>query len=416
MRTSYVPKNQRSNSDDIPKLDRSRQSAFSPNAEKDLDESEIKENLINAYMDISNELASRNADEDSEYADDLEDEEEYDDSEDDEEDDEDNEFDEVRQEPKKNTGAIIGICVGLAVVVGGGIFLNSYISGLKERQAIEQQEASAKKESESLEDIKTRVSKLYTDSKKSDIKSDVTQDTLDEYYKELSFIKGEGTDSVTKELDTIGQFINDKGILTGYNDDSYNLDTAGLIDNVNSIKNGTENYSVSGLVLTINELASKISSQYDDYKELRSEMEKFKDYINFDEADYKSKIDDITHTPNKDELMKIYDKRVADKKAAQVNKKLQEAADDDARAQAQAELDQAQEQQGKMQNELDALRQKLKEQLNTAPTSEPTPTEEVTQPSDDSDVSEDESDDYEEEVTMPSTDDEETYTVDDSLD
>lgn len=385
MKTSYVPKNvqgsgsQRVNSN----LDRDHQSVFSPNAESDMDESDVGARVESAYKDIAVEVEKRNqgndSDEEPSRYDSLEDD-EYD------EDDEDEEEEEPERREKSDKPLIIGVCIGIAVIMIGGLGVGFYMSDQnKQAEAKKQQELAIKQASDSYNEIKQKISELYVDAKKADIRDDVTQSTLDDYRTALQEIKTEDTSEAVKELDTIGYFLNDKGILNGYNSDSYNLDSAGLIDNVNSIKSNTGNYSVSSLVLTINELGSKIVNDYNYYKNLSDELENYTDFINFDEGGYKTKIDAVSHTPNKEELMGIYNKRVADKKAAEINQRIIDATDDEARAQAQAELEQAQTVQGQMQNELDALRQQLKSQMEqavTTPEPEQTaePTEAVTTP------------------------------------
>lgn len=414
MKTSYVPKNvqgsQRVNSN----LDKDHQSIFSPNAESGVGDSDISASVESAYKDIAMEVEKRNQgnglDEEPSRYDSLE-EDEYD-----EDDDDEDEEEPVRKE-KSDKPLIIGVCIGISVILIGGLGFGLYLNNQNKLvEAQKQEELAIKQASDNYNEIKQKISDLYVDAKKADIKDDVTQSTLDDYRAALQKIKIEDTSEAVKELDTIGYFLNDKGILNGYNSDSYNLDSAGLIDNVNSIKNRTGNYSVSSLVLTINELGSKIVNDYNYYKNLSDELENYTDFINFDEGGYKTKIDAVTHTPNKDVLMGIYNKRVADKKAAEINQRIIDATDDEVRAQAQAELEQAQTVQGQMQNELDALKQQLKSQMEQAVTTpEPEQTAEPTEATEAVDTpAQEETKDTE--VTEPDTSEETTESSDSVLD
>ena len=259
-----------------------------------------------------------------------------------------------KKKKKSNKGLIIGCSVAISVIVlgiGGYAVYNRFFNTGKALLATEES-----------------ISRLYTTPEKTDIKSGISQNDLNEYYMELIGIqkKGENVDNAVMELDTIGYFLNDKARLEEYNSDSYNLTTVGLTDSVAGILQNTREYSVSGLAVTISNMAKEVTSDYENFISLRQELNGISDVMNFDESAYKGRIDLVTHIPNKTELSAICEKLVVDKKAAIAQKKVQEAADDQARAEAEKALKEAQELQKKTQLELDATKKKLEEEAQKA--------------------------------------------------
>lgn len=277
------------------------------------------------------------------------DEDDEDDDEVDEEEDED--FDKKMSTKKK---VVIGVSIATGVIVlglGGVVVYNKFFG-------------TAKK----LESIETRISKMYTTPDKVDIKSNISQEVLNEYYTELLdlYEKGENVNSPIEELDTIGYFLNDKDKLLDYNDESYDLTTAGLTESISDIVDNTKVYSVSGLAVSINNLASQITDDYNYFIELRQELNGISDVLNFDETTYQGKVDSVDHIPNKTELSAIMDKLVVDKQAEEAQKKVQEAADEQAKADAEKALQEAQELQKQTQEELESTKKKLEEEAKKA--------------------------------------------------
>lgn len=220
----------------------------------------------------------------------------------------------------------------------------------------------------SLSDIDTMISKMYTSKDKSDIKSSVTQEDVNKYYMDLMKLQKKNVDvsSEMAELDTIGYYIEDSDTLMKFGDASYDLTTAGMQDTIEGIETRTSEYSVPGLAVTINSYAEKILSDYDYFVSLRQELNGIEDVLSFDEEGYKTKIDAVTHTPNNTELNAIYDKLVVDKQAAQAQKDLEEAQDEESKAAAEKALQDAQELQKKTQEELDNTKKQLEEKAQEA--------------------------------------------------
>lgn len=220
----------------------------------------------------------------------------------------------------------------------------------------------------SVEAIQTRISKLYTSEDMVDIKEGVTQDDLNEFYLELLDVQNRGDDveSALEELDTIGYFLSDKSTLERYDSESYDLTTAGMMDSVEDIKENAQGYSVPGLALTINDMATGIEDDYDYFIDLRSDLNGVVDVLSFDESGYDSKISMVSHIPNRTELEATYDKIVVDKQAAVAQQELQEAQDEQAKQEAQKALEEAQELQRQTQKELEETRKQLEEAAQKA--------------------------------------------------
>lgn len=337
--------------------------------EKPVEKEEVKDNsqdivikgkLVEAYKSIEEELSYRREEELRGYGDALSDSaNEFESRERELRNRNSEDFIEEAESQEKNTSSgkkkkIIIACsvIGAVLVVGvGGFFAYKNLS-----------------KGSRLESVETRVSKLYTSKDKNDIKSDVSQSDLNDYYLELIDLQKDGVnvDSIMSELDSIGYYLEDMGKLETFNSESYDLTTVGLSDELVSIVDNAETYSVSGLAVSVNNMASKVMEDYNSFIGLRQELNGISDVINFDEESYKSKIDMISHVPNRVELTAVYDKLVVDKQAAEAQKKLDEAADEQAKAEAEQALKDAQELQKKTQEELESTKKKLEEEAKKA--------------------------------------------------
>lgn len=216
--------------------------------------------------------------------------------------------------------------------------------------------------------IESRIHRLYTSEDMVDIKEGVTQQDLDNFYLELLNVqdKGDDVDSALEEIDTIGYFLSDKATLERYSKESYDLTTTGMMDSVEDIRENAQNYSVPGLALTINDMAVGIEDDYNSFIDLRSELNGVVDPLNFDEDGYQTRIEAISHVPNRTELEATYDKILVDKQAAIAQQELQDAQDEQARQEAQQALAEAQELQRQTQQELEETRRQLEEAAQKA--------------------------------------------------
>lgn len=216
------------------------------------------------------------------------------------------------------------------------------------------------------EEISSSISKMYTSPDKVDIKENISQQDLSKYYSGLVKAKknGKDVDKYVEELDSIGYFLSDKSKLVEMNSSSYDLTSQGMLDEVNKIVENSKNYSVSGLAVTINDLASRLNSSYNEFVALRQELQSVSDVSTFDENLYKERIDKVSHEYNKNELLTIYDKIIADKQTVLKQKELNDAKSEEERKKAEDELKKSQELQKKTEEELNKIKDKLEEKSN----------------------------------------------------
>lgn len=323
-----------------------------------------KENLIKAYNEIAEEVSLRQEEQLRSYdsmlekeADSLEKREELlearkiqkeIDSENELELESSMEEEDKKRKKKKKKKIVVGVAISLLLLIG--IF--SVLFG--------------RRGSYNEEEISSSISKMYTSPDKVDIKENISQQDLSKYYSELVKAKknGKDVDKYVEELDSIGYFLSDKSKLVEMNSSSYDLTSQGMLDEVNKIVENSKNYSVSGLAVTINDLASRLNSSYNEFVALRQELQSVSDVSTFDENLYKERIDKVSHEYNKNELLTIYDKIIADKQTVLKQKELNDAKSEEERKKAEDELKKSQELQKKTEEELNKIKDKLEEKSN----------------------------------------------------
>lgn len=254
---------------------------------------------------------------------------------------------EVKKPSKKKI--IIPLVVGGVVVIGlvvGGMYY------LKEGNY-----------ATSIDKVHNTIDRMYTNKDKSNIKGTVSQKDLEPLYDSLLKMQEKGKDVLDElsELDTIGYYIADVSNLDGYLDKSFDITTPGMLDNVEDIVQNTKDYSETGLAMSISDKADTISDEYNDFIQLRQELQGITDVESFDETLYKDKINAVTHNPNREELEAIVEKLLVDKQAVLAQKEVDAAESEEAKLQAQEELQKAQELQKETQENLDAVKKKLEE-------------------------------------------------------
>lgn len=323
-----------------------------------------KENLIKAYNEIAEEVSLRQEEQLRSYdsmlereADSLEKREELlearkiqkeIDSENELELESSMEEEDKKRKKKKKKKIVVGVFIGFLLLMG--IFYVLF----------------GRKGSYNEEEISSSISKMYTSPDKVDIKENISQQDLSKYYSELVKAKknGKDVDKYVEELDSIGYFLSDKSKLVEMNSSSYDLTSQGMLDEVNKIVENSKNYSVSGLAVTINDLASRLNSSYNEFVALRQELQSVSDVSTFDENLYKERIDKVSHEYNKNELLTIYDKIIADKQTVLKQKELNDAKSEEERKKAEDELKKSQELQKKTEEELNKIKDKLEEKSN----------------------------------------------------
>ena len=259
---------------------------------------------------------------------------------------------------KKSNGSKIGIIVLSCIVVILVVVAVVMVLKIRSGSGIDS----------GINSVSERIDRLYTGDDKTDIKSDVTQGSLDSFYMELLELQNRGADvtALISELDTIGLYVSDKSRLDTFDSDTYNLTTTGMTDNVEEIVGHTASYSVPGLAVAITNKAQGIMDDYNEFISLRSELMGITDVMSFDVDTYTTRVEAIDHTPNRTELLAVIDTISADKEAAIAQENLRKAEDEEAKAKAESELAEIQELQKKTQEDLENTRQQLQEAADEA--------------------------------------------------
>lgn len=267
---------------------------------------------------------------------------------------------EVNRPPKrKKKRTLLVVLILVLSLAGTGIY---YFKSTKE-----------KKQNDFIE-LSNSINRLYTDDSKTDIKSDVTQEYLQGIYEECARQNQQGTDtqSILEELDTISMFLVDKTAILALSDPSYDFRTEGFLEQLNSIKDNTSKYKISGLTLTITNMVAVIQSEYDSYTSVLQELQGIADFVNLDTEKYEGLIRGITHQPNKTEVSELYasvlvkhTEEVGKQKAKDKAKKKADKAKDDALSKAESAKKEAEKAKEEAEKKLDELLNKSTEEAST---------------------------------------------------
>lgn len=249
---------------------------------------------------------------------------------------------------KKSKKKLVIILSILAVLIVGGCLGGFYLY------------SSSKP---TTDDISERINSFYTSDSKNGIKDNISQSDIDSVYLELQGIKKNASKvaELTKELDTIGNFITDKAVLDKYDSADCSLTTTSLTTDVTTVKSNTQAYSVSGLAETNSNRATSILTAYDDFINLRLELQGITDVQSFDENLYTDKVNSVTHSLNKEELQGILETIKADKQVADAKAILDAASSDEEKTTAQKALDDAHALQTQTQQQLEEVQKKLED-------------------------------------------------------
>lgn len=192
----------------------------------------------------------------------------------------------VEQAKTKSTKKIVASSVAVVVIVAGVTVGYRTISNRN-----------------SVEGLEKQITKLYTSSKKDDLKSTVNSDKIDKYYVKLDELKdNEDTQSIRSELDTISAYIADKDILDEINSSGYDLNSSDMQSKLDKVNISSLNYSVPSLADSISSTIRQITEDYNYFISLRDELSLVSDYSNFDIKGYQLQVNEVTHTVNKKEL------------------------------------------------------------------------------------------------------------------
>lgn len=180
-----------------------------------------------------------------------------------------------------------------------------------------------------IEDLENQIGKLYTSSKKDDLKSNVNDDKVSKYYDKVDSLgNSEESISMREELDTISYYLADKEILDNMSSSSYDLNSSDFKANIKKVKNSCLGYSAVPLSSSIENMISALEEDYNYYTNLRDEISVLKDSEDFDLKVYQLKVNNVSHTPNKQELQSIIDTVAKDRKLEATIEDLKNTASD----------------------------------------------------------------------------------------
>ena len=199
---------------------------------------------------------------------------------------EDEEQEQTKSTKSFNTKKIVASSVAVVVIVAGVTVGYRTISNRN-----------------SVEGLEKQITKLYTSSKKDDLKSTVNFNKIDKYYTKLDELSdNEDTQSIRSELDTISAYIADKDILDEINSSGYDLNSSDMQSKLDKVNISSLNYSVPSLSDSISSTIRQITEDYNYFISLRDELSLVSDYSNFDIKSYQLQINEVSHTVNKKEL------------------------------------------------------------------------------------------------------------------
>lgn len=161
----------------------------------------------------------------------------------------------------------------------------------------------------SLDSLEAQIERLYTSSRKDDIKNGAN---LDKYYDKLDKLgDGDRSKALRSELDCISQYVADMEELDYINSSSYDLGSPDLLTKLSKIVISAKGYSVDGLSNTVLDIINTIDGDYKSYISLRDSLSSVSNYSDFNISYYQKKVNKVSHNPNKEELQGMLD-RISD--------------------------------------------------------------------------------------------------------
>ena len=186
---------------------------------------------------------------------------------------------------------------------------------------------NALKNGNNINDLEKQIDELYTTSKKEDLRSNINNDKISKYYDKLDALgNSEETMSMREELDTISYYLADKELLNSMNNSSYDLNSNDFKSNLDKVKASCLGYSTASLTSSIESIIANLEEDYNYYINLRDEISVLKDSEDFDLKAYQLKVNNVSHTPNKQELQSIIDTVAKDRKLESVIEDLKSTA------------------------------------------------------------------------------------------
>lgn len=233
--------------------------------------------------------------------------------------------------------------------------------------------------------VQEMLNKLYTDETKTEIKDGYSVKDLDEAKEAIKGLDAVSATELNKEVKTIEMYLTDSKKVVTYSDLSYNIEPDYIASDLRQALLNTEGYSVPGLKATMSNRINAILTDRDAYLAIKSELNAIKDPLKFNAESYRARINAIKHTFNKAELVSLSESLSAKKSLAEAEKAVKDAADKKAKEEAEKELAAAQSKQKEMENKLAEAQKALENALKQT---EPAKSEENSEVSQQSDVSE----------------------------
>lgn len=181
--------------------------------------------------------------------------------------------------------------------------------------------------------VQSKIDGLYTSSSKDGLKDSVTDSDVTSCE---SLLEKEGYSSQTKdyykslssELDTIKYYMVDSQTLKTLENKDYDMTMDGYEDRLQDAMENTDNYTVSGLALSVYSRCNKLLDEYNKYTTLKDELENYRDVSTFNASLYKNRIKEIYHVPNVREVRNLYNGLVSKQKIEASKKEKESKADE----------------------------------------------------------------------------------------
>ena len=160
----------------------------------------------------------------------------------------------------------------------------------------------------SVDAFSSHIDRMYETSSKEQLKGYVTEDTINKCItkaEDLQPVTEKDYAKVTEindELTTMLQYYKDDKVLSEIEDTDYDMSVSDMHERLNEVYNHMQGYTVNGLSDNIKSRINDVEDDYDKYENLKAELSLIMDYINFDYKGYMIRVNEIKHTPNREEL------------------------------------------------------------------------------------------------------------------
>lgn len=225
---------------------------------------------------------------------------------------------------KKISVFMVVAAVELAVILAAGILAIIFIPkwlGDPEADAEHQLQIT-----QAVEGVQARVNVVYADASKTSLKEGYSSVILDDIRLDL-YALPEGADAsgVEAEMLSISKFNSDDIFLKQFENEGYNVASDFVLSACNYVQTDMLTYTVSGLQTTMKTRVNALLNERALYYKLLSELQSVDVKAgDFDSEGYKGKVQALTHTLNKTELLAYIDMLVAKINSSKASAELSE--------------------------------------------------------------------------------------------